>query len=451
MEDFEAGALNLFALPLPFLTARKANSARSKLLQALKDYTERDGFQDSASFIKCQYEACHDLGTSIMSNGGLGLAFSAIGPITSTAFWMVCYIFSRPDLLAEVRAEVDSCLNVDEGRSHGQSIRSCTIDTAALNRHCPTLFVCLVEILRLSSTQPTFRIVQEDTTLKDPASGVSYELKKNDVITLISAGMLDASELWGSDHEDFRPARFDDAASQHIPKKFDVTQPYWMSQAQRAAFVPWGSGVHMCAGRFFAQEAILAYTALDKRDWELFKAIVRRRTQKDTAYSDVPELADSLEWTFIEDRNSLEDASKDHVRTRHRELAAEAFRIENPRATSDTFDCPRYPYFIQVDDEALQSVLSAPESDTYGGGYVDFVDSQWEPMGEEEDEDEDEYASCAEDRETFDSIEGCTEVDVDWMKIVADMIGANWYKTASGFKYGGWYTFYKRPPKTVLY
>ncbi|RMY87312.1 hypothetical protein D0861_05423 [Hortaea werneckii] len=262
MEDFEAGALNLFALPLPFLTARKANSARSKLLQALKDYTERDGFQDSASFIKCQYEACHDLGTSIMSNGGLGLAFSAIGPITSTAFWMVCYIFSRPDLLAEVRAEVDSCLNVDEGRSHGQSIRSCTIDTAALNRHCPTLFMCLVEILRLSSTQPTFRIVQEDTTLKDPASGVSYELKKNDVITLISAGMLDASELWGSDHEDFRPARFDDAASQHIPKKFDVTQPYWMSQAQRAAFVPRGSGVHMCAGCFFAQEAILAYTAL---------------------------------------------------------------------------------------------------------------------------------------------------------------------------------------------
>ncbi|KAI6881207.1 hypothetical protein KC360_g6759 [Hortaea werneckii] len=161
------------------------------------------------------------------------------------------------------------------------------------------------------------------------------------------------------------------------------------------------------------------------------------------AYSDVPELADSLEWTFIEDRNSLEDASKDHVRTRHRQWAAEAFRIENPRAASDTFDCPRYRHFIQVDEEALQSVLSAPESDTYGGGYVDFVDSQWEPMGEEEDEDEDEYASCAEDRET--------EEDVGWMKIAADMISAHWYNTASGFKYGGWYTFYKRPPETVLY
>ncbi|KAI7349962.1 hypothetical protein KC320_g5773 [Hortaea werneckii] len=226
MEDFEAGALNLFALPLPWLTARKANSARSKLLQALKNYTERDGFQDSATFIKCQYDACHDLGTSIMSNGGLGLAFSAIGPITSTAFWMVCYIFSRPDLLARVRAEVDSCLNVDEDRSHGQSTRSCTIDTAALNRCCPTLFTCLVEVLRLSSTQPTFRIVQDDATLVDPTSGVSYELKKNDVITLISAGMLDASELWGSDHENFCPERFDDAASQQMPKMFDVINPY---------------------------------------------------------------------------------------------------------------------------------------------------------------------------------------------------------------------------------
>ncbi|RMZ31212.1 hypothetical protein D0859_04664 [Hortaea werneckii] len=250
MEDFEEDALNL-----PTLRGQG-------LLQALKDYTERDGFEDSASFIKCQYDACHDSGTSIMSNGGLGLAFSAIGPITSTPFWMVCYIFSRPDLLAKVRAEVDSCLNVDEDRSHGQSSWSCTIDTAALNRCCPTLFTCLVEVLRLSSTQPTFRIVQDDATLVDPTSGVSYELKKNDVITLISAGMLDASELWGSDHENFCPERFGDAASQQIPKRFDVTQPYWMSQAQRAAFVPWGSGVHMCAGRFFAQEAILASTTL---------------------------------------------------------------------------------------------------------------------------------------------------------------------------------------------
>ncbi|KAI7466088.1 hypothetical protein KC357_g7469 [Hortaea werneckii] len=200
----------------------------------------------------------------------------------------------------------------------------------------------------------------------------------------------------------------------------------------------WGFLIYRCTYR-------------DNRDWELFKAIVHRRTQKDMAYSDVPELADSLEWTFIEDRNSLEDASKDHVRTRHREWAAEAFRIEIARAASDTFDCPRYRYFIQVDEEALQSVLSAPECDMYGGGYVDFVDSQWEPMGEEEDEDEDEYALCAEDRETFDSIEGCTEEDVGWMKIAADMIGAHWYSEASGFKYGGWYTFYKRPPETVLY
>ena len=55
--------------------------------------------------------------------------------------------------------------------------------------------------------------MQNDATLVDPTNGMSYELKENDVITLISAGMVDALELWGGDHEDFRPKRFDDAAS----------------------------------------------------------------------------------------------------------------------------------------------------------------------------------------------------------------------------------------------
>ncbi|KAI6840176.1 hypothetical protein KC342_g3003 [Hortaea werneckii] len=191
-------------------------------------------------------------------------------------------------------------------------------------------------------------------------------------------------------------------------------------------------------------------TYKDDRDWERFKATVHRRTQEDMADSDVPEVANFLEWTFVDDRESLEGASKDYLRARHKAWAAKAFRAENPRALYDTSDGPRYRYFIQVDEEALQSVLSAPECDMLGEGYVYFVDSQREPMGEGEDEDEDED-ECEEDRETFDPIEGCAEENVGWMKLAAVMIDATWYDTSSGFAYGGWYAFYKRPPETVLY
>ncbi|KAI7203894.1 hypothetical protein KC316_g962 [Hortaea werneckii] len=197
----------------------------------------------------------------------------------------------------------------------------------------------------------------------------------------------------------------------------------------------WGFVIYRCTYR-------------DNQDWERFKAIVHRRTQEDMADSDVPEIANSLEWTFVDDRDSLEGASKDNLRARHKAWAAKAFRAENPRAVYDTSDSPRYRYFIQVDEEALQSVMSAPECDMLGEGSVDFVDSQWEPMGEGEDEDEDE---CEEDRETFDPIEGCAEENVGWMKIAAVMIDATWYDTSSGFAYGGWYAFYKRPLETVLY
>jgi hypothetical protein len=72
-----------------------------------------------------------------------------------------------------------------------------------------------------------------------------------------------------------------------------------------------------------------------------------------------------------------------------------------------------------VDDEALQSVIADPELGPFGEGFVNFVDSQWEPLGErtnpygvEEDEDYEDYEDEEDEDEVLDPIDGCTEENV---------------------------------------
>ena len=255
--DFEGDVLSLFALPFPAWTAPKAHAARSRLLGALRDYTERGGSEHAAEFVRNQHDTCREIGTTLVAQGGLGLAFSAIGPLTITAFWMVCYIFADPTLLTRVRQEVDACTTIEDlDRRHP------SIDSVKLNSRCSLLFACLAEALRLTSTQMTCRLTQADTQVTDPSTGHTYLFKKGGVVMMVSGGMLDRRDLWGEDLDSFNPDRFLKSDTKSLPDTFDITRPPHLSEAQAMAFAPWGGGAHMCAGRLFAQRCILAYVAL---------------------------------------------------------------------------------------------------------------------------------------------------------------------------------------------
>ena len=190
-------------------------------------------------------------------------------------------------------------------------------------------------------------------------------------------------------------------------------------------------------------------TYQDDEAWGRFKQIVLERAQEDMQESDAPEVADKLEWTFVEDRAALDGASRSQLRERFKRWAAQAIVTEQPRAKAEieqdpapTFGIPRYNYFIQVDKEALQSVLAAPKIDPSGEGFVNFVNARWAPLG-------DRYPDNNDDR--HDPIDGCTEEDVGWMRIAAMMIDTDWYGAAGGFAGGGWHVYYLRPPRIVIY
>ena len=166
-----------------------------------------------------------------------------------------------------------------------------------------------------------------------------------------------------------------------------------------------------------------------------FKQIIDQRSREIIADYDTPEAGASLEWTFIEDRGTLNGASMYQLRSRFKAWAAGAIRTEQPRAENGrTFGVPRYNFSIRVDEGALRSVVheaSHPrKTDVHSKGYVNFVDANWKSLSER---------LPAEGREVDESCQppdGCREEDVRWMKI--------------GFP-DVWYSFYKRPPETVIY
>jgi hypothetical protein len=87
----------------------------------------------------------------------------------------------------------------------------------------------------------------------------------------------------------------------------------------------------------------------DDEGWTRFKQFIIQRSRADIAESDAPEIAGSLEWTFVEDRTTLDGASKDHLRSSFKQWASEAPKTEKPRVEDHRFGThgiPPYAYFI---------------------------------------------------------------------------------------------------------
>lgn len=185
-------------------------------------------------------------------------------------------------------------------------------------------------------------------------------------------------------------------------------------------------------------------TYKDDQGWHRFKQIVHGCTQEDMQSSDAPEVFEKLEWTYVEDRAALDGVSRPQLREHFNQWAEQAIVTEQPRAHIDQqapfSGIPRYNYFIQVDEEALQSVLTTKRA-RWMEGFVNFVDSRWEPLSKEF------YGES----DVLDPIDGCTQENVGWFRIAPEMINAEWYEIALGLPHELWYVYCRRSPAIVTY
>jgi hypothetical protein len=208
----------------------------------------------------------------------------------------------------------------------------------------------------------------------------------------------------------------------------------WMNGADKLErllakdkFKTWGFVIYRC-------------TYQSDSEWEKFMVRLYKRVGKYLGYYNGLDLLVSFAPKVLEDR-SFEGATVVSLRENFNEWAMTAVIEEQGIDPSSLFYLKngRYRFFIMVDQEALDSILSTPEDDIHGG-FVRLVNAEWKP----DELDEEELAERGGPSPEEEPLEGCTEEDVGWMKVRwRDSQMPGYLQLDDSL---GWDMYYSRPP-----
>lgn len=234
---------------MPWLTARKAYNARSRLQQVMADYyTAQHDVNDptAAQITKARAGVlrAHGFEGSEIAMIEFILVVISITNTGPSMFWMFCHIFARPTLVERLRDELSGVVE----RSQTGTEDTAAINVSRLGAECPLLCACYRETLRLIAHNVSMRRVVKDTTLSE-SSGRSYTLMEGIDVQIALGPPHFLASVWGEDVDDFNPERFLDGKGAHNDK------------AKKNAYAPFGGGAHYCPGRNFAFTEILALTS----------------------------------------------------------------------------------------------------------------------------------------------------------------------------------------------
>lgn len=165
-----------------------------------------------------------------------------IGMLSNTVptfYWTIWELYSRDDLLAEVRDELRTRAIIEQEDGFA-------LDIAALKSKCPLLLSVLQETQRTRHIHAAIRKVMNDTLLDG-----KYLLKKANYLQMPGASIHSNTDLWGPSAREFDPYRFVDQGATSSGFK------------QRGRdFLAWGAPPHLCPARQFAATEILILVAL---------------------------------------------------------------------------------------------------------------------------------------------------------------------------------------------
>lgn len=153
--------------------------------------------------------------------------------------WTIYELFSRPELLEEVRREVT------ENAVTGTKETGFVLDVAALKTKCPLLLSVYQETQRTRHVHANIRKVTDDTFLDG-----KYLLKAGQFVMMPGQPVHTNTTTWGDSAEVFDPYRF-------VPK--DASDKKAVASS---SFVAWGAPPHLCPARQFAATEILIVVGL---------------------------------------------------------------------------------------------------------------------------------------------------------------------------------------------
>ncbi|GAB1737077.1 hypothetical protein NU219Hw_g761t1 [Hortaea werneckii] len=263
VDDFWTIAQNmhiLFMLPRSWLLsclAPKLSEARQRVFRALRGYSETGNYSSGSQLAQESARVRLSKGMTKSQSGQaeLSMVMAILLNTVPATFWFLTYVSADAKLLADLRQEVNECTT----RTGNKHILAAT----KLRTHCPLLISALRETLRLAAPMNTTRSVREDTSLRNPATGETYLLRRGSLAQIATTVIHQQAEIYGASAppEDFCAERFLRTTRMVVE---DPATGFRGVDGEKVlgSFGTFGGGSSICPGRHFAWMEMLAFTAL---------------------------------------------------------------------------------------------------------------------------------------------------------------------------------------------
>jgi hypothetical protein len=175
-------------------------------------------------------------------------------------------------------------------------------------------------------------------------------------------------------------------------------------------------------------------------DWAEFLRRLRLQMERAFDYYNGRDILEKFALTVLEDPSAFDGASTDTIRRHFQQWSLTAYPTEQQYQDGVSIGrSPRYHYAVQVDLEALDSVVhdapAPPAIDTTTKGWVKLIDKSW-------------YLGRGEGIHTHmlhEPVEGVAQEDVGWMRVRYQDVMPDFYALCRGAN--DWGVLYCRPPK----
>ncbi|XP_068557792.1 5-beta-cholestane-3-alpha,7-alpha-diol 12-alpha-hydroxylase-like [Cebidichthys violaceus] len=181
------------------------------------------------------------------------LLWASQGNTGPSSFWLLLFLMKHPEAMKAVKGEVDKLL-----KEFGQQVQSggpLVNLTHEMLMKTPILDSAVEETLRLTAAPLLTRAVLQDMTLK-MADGREYFIRKGDRMAVFPYSAVHIDPEIHPDPQSFKYDRFLN------PDGSKKTYFYKAGKKVKYYNMPWGAGVSMCPGRFFATNELKQFVFL---------------------------------------------------------------------------------------------------------------------------------------------------------------------------------------------
>ncbi|MGH0155322.1 UNVERIFIED_CONTAM: hypothetical protein FKN15_053043 [Acipenser sinensis] len=239
---------------LPIHVFKSGHSARENLAKTLlhENLSKRHNVSDLISLRMFLNDTLSTFDDMSKARTHVAVLWASQANTLPATFWTLFYLIRCPDAMKAATDEVKKTL-ANSGQKASLDGHHISLEKEQLDE-MPVLDSIIKEAMRLSSASLNVRVAKENFALQLDNSQ-SYNIRKDDVIALYPQLLHFDPEIY-EDPLTFKYDRYLDENGQ------EKTAFYRKGRKLRYYYMPFGSGVTKCPGRFFALHEIKQFLSL---------------------------------------------------------------------------------------------------------------------------------------------------------------------------------------------